>query len=82
MKRFQSFRELIDEFGQHKLARAVGVKPGAVRAWHLRNNIPADHYAAVVDAGEGLDVAGVGFDELYRLAALRKGNPPQHSEAA
>ena len=72
MSKFHSFRDLIDRFGQHDLARAVQLKPVSVRAWHIRDSIPPAHYPRVVEAGEELGVSGVSLSELYRLASARR----------
>jgi len=80
MKRFPSFKALIEAFGAKRLADAVGVPPGHVRIWSYRNSIPAAHYGPVVRAGLELSVSGVTFEELSRLAAKRQGNPPSRSQ--
>jgi len=59
------------------LAADLGEKPGTVRQWRSRNNIPAEKWAALIAAARRRRFKTVTAEALARIAAL-----PHPTEAA
>lgn len=57
--------EFIDAHGgPHKLARALGLEPGTVRMWKVRNRIPRTVWPEIIEA-----FPKTTLDELKRVEA-------------
>jgi hypothetical protein len=68
--------KIIDELGgSTALASALALPATTVASWKSRASIPVQHWPALITRAKAMDVKGITFETLGKLAACRMAEP-------